>query len=298
MSTQDVDASIIKKYEQLKKRVDEIEQDNSDIHTKLVRAKKHVKRLRMERLILLEQLDEYYTSHKDLMETSESDDSDASGIGSMAPDARSNKQHKKKRARHNDKSSGNTKNANKSQETTMARKKKDPNAPKGPGNVFFLYCRMERGNFKDELPTENLGEVTRLLGQKWKAMTDDEKKKYYDIYDKEQEEYQKAMKSYTEAGGGDAGRIAVSEMNATNKEDVDMIQNGPDEEDDMDEEEDDDDVDEDDEEEDNGSFLDDASVATTNQSTTLDLPSVNTTTILALSNDQGPTGPITNSTSQ
>lgn len=58
----------------------------------------------------------------------------------------------------------------------MARKKKDPNAPKGPGNVFFLYCRMERGNFKDELPTENLGEVTRLLGQKWKAMTDDEKK--------------------------------------------------------------------------------------------------------------------------
>ncbi|SAM00728.1 hypothetical protein [Absidia glauca] len=301
MSTQDVDASIIKKYDQLKKRVLEIEQDNSDIHTKLVRAKKHVKRLRMERLILLEQLDEYYTSHKDQMETSESDDSDASGVGSMAPDAR--KQHKIKRARHNDKTaptaSGNAKHtATKSQEPTLARKKKDPNAPKGPGNVFFLYCRMERGNFKDELPTENLGEVTRLLGQKWKAMTDDEKKKYYDIYDKEQEEYQKAMKSYTEAGGGDAGRIAVSEMIKAEEEtrdfeDVDMIR--PDDEDDLD-----DDLDEEDEE---GSFMDDTSVATTNDytsahNTTNNNPAAVAPTISPTNDQVPPSGPITNITPQ
>jgi non-histone protein 10 len=51
------------------------------------------------------------------------------------------------------------------------RKKKDPNAPKGPGNVFFLYCRLER----DEHPTENLGEVTRLLGQKWKSLSKEDK---------------------------------------------------------------------------------------------------------------------------
>lgn len=55
------------------------------------------------------------------------------------------------------------------------RKKRDPNAPKGPGNVFFLYCRMERDNIKDEVPNESLGEVTRLLGQKWKALTKEEK---------------------------------------------------------------------------------------------------------------------------
>lgn len=56
------------------------------------------------------------------------------------------------------------------------RKKKDPNAPKGPGNVFFLFCRLERDKIKDENPTENLGEVTRLLGQKWKSLTKEEKK--------------------------------------------------------------------------------------------------------------------------
>lgn len=89
------------------------------------------------------------------------------------------------------------------------RKKRDPNAPKGPGNVFFLYCRMERDNIKDEVPNESLGEVTRLLGQKWKALTKDQKQKYYDIYKKEQDEYEVAMKSYTAAGGGIEGAAAV-----------------------------------------------------------------------------------------
>ncbi|KAG0172677.1 hypothetical protein DFQ30_009904 [Apophysomyces sp. BC1015] len=87
----------------------------------------------------------------------------------------------------------------------VPRKKKDPNAPKGPGNVFFLYCRMERDKIKDEMPNEGLGEVTRALGQKWKALAKDEKQAspsqllfiYYDMYKKEQGEYEVAMKSYT-----------------------------------------------------------------------------------------------------
>jgi non-histone protein 10 len=51
------------------------------------------------------------------------------------------------------------------------RRKKDPNAPKGPGNVFFLYCRLERDKIKDEFPNENLGDVTKLLGLKWKSLS-------------------------------------------------------------------------------------------------------------------------------
>lgn len=55
------------------------------------------------------------------------------------------------------------------------RKKKDPNAPKGPGNVFFLFSRMERDRIKDENPDENISDVTKLLGLKWKAMSKEEK---------------------------------------------------------------------------------------------------------------------------
>jgi hypothetical protein len=108
------------------------------------------------------------------------------------------------------------------------------------------------------------------------------------------------MKSYTEAGGGDAGRIAVSEMIKAEEEtrdfeDVDMIR--PDEEDDLD-----DDLDEEDEE---GSFMDDTSVATTNDYTSAHINNNNNTSPAAVAptipptNDQvQPTGPITNSTPQ
>ena len=34
---------------------------------------------------------------------------------------------------------------------------------------------MERDKIKDEFPQENLGDVTKLLGQKWKGLTKDEK---------------------------------------------------------------------------------------------------------------------------
>lgn len=128
------------------------------------------------------------------------------------------------------------------------RKKRDPNAPKGPGNVFFLYCRMERDNIKDEVPNESLGEVTRLLGQKWKALTKDQKQKYYDIYKKEQDEYEVAMKSYTAAGGGIEGAAAVEaaankikeeggddddhddKLDIDDEEEIDMLQDDDDEE--------------------------------------------------------------------
>lgn len=126
------------------------------------------------------------------------------------------------------------------------RKKRDPNAPKGPGNVFFLYCRMERDNIKDEVPNESLGEVTRLLGQKWKALTKEQKQKYYDIYKREQEEYETAMKSYTAAGGGLEGAAAVEAASKLkhevedDEEEIDMLQD--DDEDEDDEEENDEDT--------------------------------------------------------
>jgi hypothetical protein len=57
------------------------------------------------------------------------------------------------------------------------KKKKDPNAPKGPGNVFFLFCRLQRDKIKDEHPEErSLGEVTKLLSAKWKGLDKEEKK--------------------------------------------------------------------------------------------------------------------------
>jgi hypothetical protein len=35
---------------------------------------------------------------------------------------------------------------------------------------------MERDKVKDECQTDNLGEITRILGQRWKNLSADEKK--------------------------------------------------------------------------------------------------------------------------
>ncbi|ORE14346.1 HMG-box, partial [Rhizopus microsporus] len=148
------------RYQEYKRRIREIEDENEQMTLQLTKARHHIKRLRIERVILLEEIEELRQARR-LKKTPFINNNNESHTSSATP-----------------------------------RKKRDPNAPKGPGNVFFLYCRMERDNIKDEVPNESLGEVTRLLGQKWKALTKEEKQKYYDLYKKEQEEYESAMKSY------------------------------------------------------------------------------------------------------
>lgn len=215
-----------KKYQDYKKRIREIEEENDNISAQLAKARHHIKRLRVERIVLLEEIDDLRQGgrrgHKKTTGGIESD-SEMSISESVISDV---------------KGGGGRKNA-----AATPRKKRDPNAPKGPGNVFFLYCRMERDNIKDEVPNESLGEVTRLLGQKWKALSKEGKQKYYDIYKKEQEEYEEAMKSYTAAGGGVEGAAAVEAANKVkqegklgeefdeDEEEIDMLQDEDEEED-------------------------------------------------------------------
>ncbi|GAA5799171.1 hypothetical protein HPULCUR_004581 [Helicostylum pulchrum] len=207
-----------KKYQDYKKRIREIEEENENIGSQLAKARHHIKRLRVERIVLLEEIDDLRQGRSSRIKKSNGAESDSemSISESIISDVK-----------------GVRKNA-----AATPRKKRDPNAPKGPGNVFFLYCRMERDNIKDEVPNESLGEVTRLLGQKWKALPKEEKQKYYDIYKKEQEEYESAMKSYTAAGGGLEGAAAVEAANKvkqegkldeSDEEEIDMLQDDDDE---------------------------------------------------------------------
>ncbi|ORZ00499.1 hypothetical protein BCR43DRAFT_560981 [Syncephalastrum racemosum] len=230
------------KYKLLKRRIREIEEDNDVIHGKLAKARKQIKRLRVERLVLLEELDGPSSRRgKRHTHVGDSDMSDAEE--SIMSEATSNAVTKKSRkVKH----SQQQQQQQQQQETAAQRRKRDPNAPKGPGNVFFLYCRMERDKIKDEVPNESLGEVTRLLGQKWKALSKEEKQKYYDMYRKEMNEYEEAMKSYTASssaaptpGTPTSAAVAASaeEVEAVNDdaskvdaEEIDMLQDEDDDE--------------------------------------------------------------------
>ncbi|GAN11317.1 HMG-box [Mucor ambiguus] len=180
------------KMDELKKRFREVEGENDLLQEKLNRAHKSIKRLRLERSILLERIDKGFENGSD------SDTNyDSLSQNDLTMNKISTQHHNHKQSKQAEKSSSTT-------STTVIKppkKKKDPNAPKGPGNVFFIFCRHERDKIKEENPEESIGDVTRLLGLKWKGLTREEKRVYYDMFKQEMDEYEEAMKVYKNNGG-------------------------------------------------------------------------------------------------
>ncbi|KAI8990786.1 hypothetical protein BDF20DRAFT_908636 [Mycotypha africana] len=228
-----------KKVQDYKKRIREIEEENEHITVQLAKARHHIKRLRIERIVLLDEIDDLRRGggrsngvgshikksngiHSGIGGAGDESDSEMSVSESVMSESRG-PSGKKGRGAGVGGSGGTVATASGTSTSTAQRKKRDPNAPKGPGNVFFLYCRMERDSIKDEVPNESLGEVTRLLGQKWKALTKEQKQKYYDLYRKEMEEYETAMKSYTAAGGGAEGAAAVAAAAAAQQQEEEKL---------------------------------------------------------------------------
>ncbi|GAU43803.1 hypothetical protein TSUD_247920 [Trifolium subterraneum] len=58
------------------------------------------------------------------------------------------------------------------------KKKKDPNAPKRALSGFMFFSQMERENIKKTTPGISFTDVGRVLGEKWKKMSAEEKEPY------------------------------------------------------------------------------------------------------------------------
>ncbi|KAI8994907.1 high mobility group box domain-containing protein [Pilobolus umbonatus] len=167
------------KYDDLKRRFRDIEEENDMLQHKLSRAKKNIKRFQIEKVILLERL------NKSSYAVNDDNNNNNASYDSMDSEQEITPNDYEMHIR-----------VDRMVTNKAPRKKRDPNAPKGPGNVFFLFCRLERDKIKDEYPDENIGDVTRLLGVKWKGLSKEGKQVYYDIFKKEMKEYEIAMKSY------------------------------------------------------------------------------------------------------
>ena len=77
------------------------------------------------------------------------------------------------------------------------KKVKDPKAPKRSLSAWIIYTTEQRPKFKAENPEKSNTELTTLMSQEWRNMTDEDKKKYVDLaivdkqrYMKEKEEYE------------------------------------------------------------------------------------------------------------
>ncbi|GAB2275321.1 hypothetical protein Dimus_010084 [Dionaea muscipula] len=92
-------------------------------------------------------------------------------------------------------------------------KAKDPNMPKRPVTAFFVFMEDFRKTYKEEHPEGKGGAaVSKVGGEKWKSMTDEEKKPYIDKAAELKVEYEKAMEAYQADHGDDSGDNQPEEL--------------------------------------------------------------------------------------
>jgi len=77
----------------------------------------------------------------------------------------------------------------------LNKKAKDPNAPKKNVSAYIHFATEQHGITKEENPEMSSKDVMKLLGSKWKELTD--KSRYVSIATEDKLRYEKEMKEYT-----------------------------------------------------------------------------------------------------
>lgn len=76
---------------------------------------------------------------------------------------------------------------------------RDPREPKRPTNAYLFFCDSEREKIKTEWaenhPDEHI-DLSKAMTEVWKSMTDDDKKPYFEKYEKDRARYQKAVEEF------------------------------------------------------------------------------------------------------
>jgi hypothetical protein len=67
---------------------------------------------------------------------------------------------------------------------------------KRPLNAYNIFCKLHFEQVKTENPELSINELSKLMGEKWKAMSTSQKKSYYDKVEHGQTRYKKPLNSY------------------------------------------------------------------------------------------------------
>ncbi|WVO15613.1 non-histone chromosomal protein 6 [Cryptococcus depauperatus] len=81
-----------------------------------------------------------------------------------------------------------------------SKKDKDPNKPKRALSAYMFFVQDYRERIKTENPEASFGDVGKLLGIKWKEMSDAEKKPYNDKAKADKERADKQNADYKADG--------------------------------------------------------------------------------------------------
>lgn len=74
--------------------------------------------------------------------------------------------------------------------------KKDPNQPKRSKTSYMFFCEENRAAVLKKNPTAKLGDVSKILGNQWKALSDKKKAKFVKLADEDKVRYEGDMEKY------------------------------------------------------------------------------------------------------
>ena len=84
------------------------------------------------------------------------------------------------------------------------KKMKNPNAPKRALSAWIIYTNEQRPKFKANNPEKSTTELTTLMSQEWRNMTDSDKKKYEDLAKVDKERYMKEKEEFESNSDNDS----------------------------------------------------------------------------------------------
>ncbi|KAJ5332083.1 High mobility group superfamily [Penicillium brevicompactum] len=95
------------------------------------------------------------------------------------------------------------KSTRKAPEKRQQRRKKDPNAPKRGLSAYMFFANDNRDKVREENPGISFGQVGKQLGDKWKALSETDRKPYDEKAAKDKKRYEEEKAAYLAKGDDD-----------------------------------------------------------------------------------------------
>jgi len=87
--------------------------------------------------------------------------------------------------------------------TRTGKKKKDPNAPKRGLSAYMFFANEQRENVRAENPGIAFGQVGKVLGERWKALSDKQRTPYEQKAVADKKRYEDEKAAYNAQGDDD-----------------------------------------------------------------------------------------------
>ncbi|GAB1311188.1 Non-histone chromosomal protein 6 [Madurella fahalii] len=88
----------------------------------------------------------------------------------------------------------------KSGKVEKRRSKKDPNAPKRGLSAYMFFANEQRENVREENPGVSFGQVGKILGERWKALSDKQRAPYEAKAAADKKRYEDEKQAYNADG--------------------------------------------------------------------------------------------------